>query len=318
MRSRLAIVLLVVVALIAGAIALRREPAESDAEAPVVAPSRVKEADGEVRVVLDSAEIARIGLTTATLAGARAEGGRRLTGQVVPEPERTVTLRAPVAGRLSAEQNRWPSLGERLEAGTTVGRVSDAQPLAVPIGGVVTSVGARPGEIVEAGQVLLELADNSRPVVRIAWPGDAGRPRDRLSLLPSESERPIAAALIGPAAEADPLTRLPAYLYRAAGRWPGALPGTAVTAVVSEGKGEDGVLVPDAAVVQWEGFAWAYLQRAPGAYQRIRVPTGRPAPGGWIAGEPYEPGGTVVVTGVQELLSEEFRARVTVGEESGE
>ena len=27
---------------------------------------------------------------------------------------------------------------------------------------------------------------------------------------------------------------------------------------------------------------------------------------------------TVVVTGVQELLSEEFRARVTVGEESGE
>jgi hypothetical protein len=30
------------------------------------------------------------------------------------------------------------------------------------------------------------------------------------------------------------------------------------------------------------------------------------------------PGDTVVVTGAQELLSEEFRARVTVGDESGE
>jgi hypothetical protein len=50
----------------------------------------------------------------------------------------------------------------------------------------------------------------------------------------------------------------------------------------------------------------------------VRVPTDRPAPGGWIAGPPLAAGDTVVVTGVQELLSEEFRARVTVGEESGE
>jgi hypothetical protein len=48
------------------------------------------------------------------------------------------------------------------------------------------------------------------------------------------------------------------------------------------------------------------------------VPTDHPAPGGWVAGAPLAPGDTVVVTGVQELLSEEFRARVTVGEESGE
>ena len=328
MRPRVAIILLVILALLAVAIAIRPETGsraredrveEADPEDPIVAPSRVVSRDGETRVVLDTAEIRRLGLTTAELAGAVAEAGRRLTGQVVPEPERTVTLRAPVSGRLAAAGNdRWPTLGQRLLAGAAVGRVSDAQPLTVPIAGVVTHVGARPGEIVEAGQILLELADNSHPVVRVAWPDDAGRARDRLILLPPGADARIEAALIGPAAEADPLTRLPAYLYRARSRWPGAVPGTPVPAMVTEDGGTEGALVPDRAVVQWEGLAWAYLQHGPGAYARVRVPTDRPAPGGWVAGPPLAAGDTVVVTGVQELLSEEFRARVTVGEESGE
>lgn len=322
MRPRVLIVLLVLVAALAGVLILRpgsgsdREGA--DDEAPIVAPSRVSENGGEPRVVLDSAEVRRIGLRTAALAPASVHSGRRLPAQVIPEPERTVTLRAPVAGRLTvAEGRRWPSLGERLQPGATLGRVSDAQPLSVPIGGAVTAVGARPGEIVEAGQMLLELADNSHPVVRVAWPAEAGRPAERISLSPAGGPQ-VEAMLIGPAPEADPLTRQPAYLYRAHARWPGAVPGTPVTASVSDGAKAEGVLVPDAAVVQWEGLAWTYLRRGPGEYARVRVSTDQPAPGGWVAGPPLAPGDSVVVTGVQELLSEEFRARVTVGEESGE
>lgn len=330
MRSRIAIALLLVLALIVGAIAIRAgagalsgggdgQAEEADPEDPIIAPSRVIAENDEPRVVLDSAEIRRIGLTTAALTDAVAERARRLYGQVVPEPERTVAIRAPVAGRLTALPGHpWPSLGDHLAADAPVGRVSDAQPLAVPIGGVVTGIGARPGEIVAAGQVLLELADNSRPVVRIVWPDDAGRASDRLTLLPEEADARVEASLIGPAPEADPLTRRPAYLYRARARWPGAVPGTAVSAILPGDDETEGVLVPDRAVVQWEGLAWAYVQREPGAYARVRVPTSRPAPGGWIAGPPLAAGNAVVVTGTQELLSEEFRSRVTVGEESGE
>jgi hypothetical protein len=129
----------------------------------------------------------------------------------------------------------------------------------------------------------------------------------------------VAARLVGPAPEADPVTRRPAYLYRAERAGPGATPGTPVVALVEgAGRATEGVLVPDAAVVQWEGLAWAYRRRAPDAFERVRVPTDRPARGGWIAGPPLAPGDTVVVRGAQELLSEEFRARVTVGGESGE
>jgi membrane fusion protein, multidrug efflux system len=101
--------------------------------------------------------------------------------------------------------------------------------------------------------------------------------------------------------------------------WPGATPGTPVIVLVPRaGRAAAGVLVPDSAVVQWEGLAWAYVRRAPGRYQRVRVPTDRPAPGGWITGAPLGAGDTVVVRGAQELLSEEFRARVPVGDEAGE
>ncbi len=325
MRSRWTLVLMFLVVLIAAFLLTRGDGGTGvsgaddteDTDDPIVAPSRVSNDQGETRVVLDSGEIRRIGLTTAKLEPAAAEAGQRLMGQVVPEPERTVTLRAPVAGRLNTvEGRRWPALGEMMPAGTAVGRVSDAQPLSVPIAGVVTRVGARPGEIVEAGQVLLELADNSRPVVRVSWP-DTAPARDRVTLLPPGGAS-VTATLIGPAPAADPLTRLPAYLYRARTPWPGAVPGTAVTVSVPREGRIEGALIPDVAVVQWEGLAWAYVQRSPGVYVRVRVPTDRPARGGWLAGSPLEAGDTVVVAGVQELLSEEFRSRVTVGEESGE
>ena len=275
------------------------------------------EESGEARVVLDSAEVARVGIGLAALTRADRKEELRVAGEVVAEPERTAVIRAPVTGRLTAAgSSAWPELGARVVSGATLGQVSDARPLVAPIGGVVTRVGARPGEIVSEGQTLLELADRSRPVVRLAWP-EASAPPPVVGLAP-DSARRIEADLIGPAAEADPVTRQAVYLYRARHAWAGAVPGTLVDAEVAQGKATTGVLIPDRAVVQWDGLAWVYLQRAPGRYLRVRVPTDHPSPEGWIAGVPLAPGDTVVVTGAEELLSEEFRARVSVGDESGE
>ena len=81
------------------------------------------------------------------------------------------------------------------------------------------------------------------------------------------------------------MTRRPAYLFRAERGWPGATPGTPVLALVpGAGPAGAGALVPDAAVVQWEGLAWTYRRLAADAFERVRVPTVRPAPDGWIAG----------------------------------
>jgi biotin carboxyl carrier protein len=293
---------------------------EVEREAPIVAPSRVRSEAGGPVVVIDSAEARRMGLETAVLAVASSAPPRRLPAQVVEEPERVAAVRAPLAGLLSAPASaRWPAIGDRLEAGAEIAQVSDARPLAVPLGGTVTRIGARPGEIVAAGQLILEVVDRSRPAVRVVWDPEAGAPPVTLVLEPPGGARRVTARRIGPAPEADALTRRPAFLYRAEHDWPGAAPGTPVSALARSGApAARGALVPDAAVVQWDGLAWAYRQRGKGTYERVAVSTDRPVAGGWIATRGLSGGDTIVVTGAQELISEEFRARVTVGDESGE
>jgi hypothetical protein len=98
------------------------------------------------------------------------------------------------------------------------------------------------------------------------------------------------------------------------------VPGSQVVAREAKADGVSGatVVIPDSAVVQWEGLAWVYRRLAPGRFERVRVATDRPVPGGWLSGPPLAAGDTVVLRGAEELLSEEFRARVTVGDESGE
>lgn len=322
-RGALAAVLLL--ALAAGLFGLyleRRGEAgeEAEREAPIVAPSRVRIGEDGPVVLLDSAESARMGLEAAVLAGASAAPPLRLPAQVVEEPERVAALRAPLSGRLSAvEGSRWPTLGQRVQQDAEVGRVSDARPLGIPLSGVVTQVGARPGEIVVQGQLLLEIVDRTRPVARVIWDPAAGAPPRDILLEPPGGRGRVAARLLGPAPDADPLTRRPAYLYRAERGWPGATPGTPVAALApSAAPAARGAMVPDRAVVQWDGLTWAYRRRGPDTFERVGVPTDRPVPGGWLATRGLSVGDTVVVTGAQELLSEEFRARVSVGEESGE
>jgi hypothetical protein len=299
---------------------------EAQREAPVVAPSRVSRDGESVVVSLAPAERRRIGLELAVVRPASLGAESRLTGEVVPETERAAVLRAPVAGRFTVPDGaRWPALGERVAAHVALAQVSDARPLSLPIGGVVTRVGAQPGSLVEAGQALLEVADYSRPLVRVAWLDPAGGlPPARLRVGPGStaSSTRIVARLVGPAPEADPVTRRAAYLYRADRAWPGATAGTPVVAYAdtpgAAATRPEGALVPDSAVVQWEGLAWAYRAHGADRFERVRVVTDRPAPGGWVVDGPLASGDSVVVRGAEELLSEEFRARVTVGDESGE
>jgi hypothetical protein len=153
----------------------------------------------------------------------------------------------------------------------------------------------------------------------VIWDPAAGAPPRDVLLEPPGGRGRVAARLLGPAPDADPLTRRPAYLYRAERGWPGATPGTPVAALApSAAPAARGAMVPDRSVVQWDGLTWAYRRRGLDTFERVAVPTDRPVPAGWLATRGLSVGDTVVITGAQELLSEEFRARVSVGEESGE
>ncbi|HET7600814.1 MAG TPA: HlyD family efflux transporter periplasmic adaptor subunit [Gemmatimonadales bacterium] len=295
-----------------------RLAAQAERGEPIVAPSRVREVGGQAMVVLDTADIRRLDLRTAVLRAVSARPERRIAAQLVPEPDRVAAVRAPIAGRLSVpEGSSWPGFGDRVAAGALVAQISDAKPLAVPRAGTVTQVGAQPGEMVQAGQLLLEVTDYGEPLARVPWAAGAAPPAALQLEIGGDGGR-VPARLVGASPVADEITRLPAYLYRASRSWPGARPGAAVVAVFPDrGAPARGVIVPDPALVQWEGLVWTYVERGPGRFVRERVVTEHPVPGGLLT-TALEPGDTVVVRGAEQLLSEEFRARVTVGDEPGE
>jgi len=284
--------------------------------------TRLAATGGPAAIILDSATDRRIGIATAVLRPLRRPGEVSLTGEIVSDPGATATVRAPVAGRLTIPPGtRWPAFGERVSAGTLLGQVSDALPLAVPREGMVSRVLAQAGEMVQAGQALLEISDYRHPLARIAWSTAAPTQVPATVLLAplGARQKRTLARLVGPAPEVDPLTRQPAFLFRAEAEWPGARPGAPVVASLPDPHSAlHGVFVPSEAVVQWDGLTWAFVQHGPSRYLRTPVSTERPVPGGWLDAGELRSGDSVVVRGAQQLLSEEFRAKIVVGEEMGE
>jgi biotin carboxyl carrier protein len=275
---------------------------------------------GEVGVTLDSATVLRIQLKTETLRAVSRADESELPAVVVSDPEATSSVRAGVAGRLGGiEGVGWPRFGSRLAAGDSVAVIGDARPVIVPRSGTVSRVMVQPGELVQPGQDLFEITSYDAPLVQVAWNPNGGAVPSTMEFSAGAARTRVRGALAGPAPEADPVTRDPAWLYRVPAGWNGMRPGVSVTAHAPSGGGlRRGVLVPSSAVVQWDALAWAYQERESGRYVRIRVPTDHPVPGGWLVSQPFQPGDRVVTSGAGQLLSEEFRARIVVGEEVGE
>jgi multidrug efflux system membrane fusion protein len=90
-------------------------------------------------------------------------------------------------------------------------------------------------------------------------------------------------------------------------------PGAAVTALLqATGDVQNGVLVPDAAVVQFIGKAWVYVQSGTNAFTRAEISQRAPVDGGWFQTNGPKAGERVVTQGAQELLSEEQKSQISV------
>jgi hypothetical protein len=119
----------------------------------------------------------------------------------------------------------------------------------------------------------------------------------------------VAARFVSPAPRTDPRIQGASFLY-AAPAAPALLPGASVVALLPVGPLSSGVVVPEAAVVWWQGRAWVYVEAGPGRYVRREVATEVPVTGGWFVTGGLSAGERIVVRGAQMLLSEEGRAAV--------
>lgn len=117
------------------------------------------------------------------------------------------------------------------------------------------------------------------------------------------------ARLIASLPQLDPRLQAPGFLYVVSGR-PPLVPGTNLSLYLPAGAAKDGAIVPNSAVVWWQGAAWCYVEKAPGKFTRAEVSTDNPVEGGWFVSEGIPAGARVVTAGAQTLLSEEFRSQI--------
>ena len=117
---------------------------------------------------------------------------------------------------------------------------------------------------------------------------------------------------VSPATRTDPLVQGASFLY-VAGADSGLLPGMNVRALLPSERARDGVLVPDTAVLRWQGDDWVYLRMAADKFVRRRIDTTVPAPGGYVVAD-LPPDAPIVTHGAELLLSEEFKTEIRGGE----
>ena len=75
------------------------------------------------------------------------------------------------------------------------------------------------------------------------------------------------------------------------------------------GDKETGVTVPRAAIVRHEGEAFIYVATKDGEFTKKEIELEHPTPDGWFVHEGLKPGDKIVVSGAQQLLSEESKGK---------
>ncbi|RME33954.1 MAG: hypothetical protein D6786_06295, partial [Gammaproteobacteria bacterium] len=124
-----------------------------------------------------------------------------------------------------------------------------------------------------------------------------------------QRQRAREARRISPAPRTDPLLQGTSWYFLTPGE--GLRTGMRLQAwVPTGGAAEEGVRVPEEAVVWYGGQPWIYLRMEEDLFVRHSLSGGRDLGDGWFVAGGLEPGQEVVTHGAQLLLSEEFNWQI--------
>jgi len=219
--------------------------------------------------------------------------------------------------KVKSEEARYRAANETValvEACQAGGEGMARPTLRVAQAGEAIAIHARPGEAVEAGQVLLRVARFDQMLARVQLPVgesiDLAIPSARVVPVGFE-QLSLPGERIAQVSAADARPQGMVLLLRVAQGAAPVRPGTAVIAYLPAPGGEKtGVVIPRAAVVRTAGKPWAYLQTSDDTFVRREVPVDKPTDDGWFASSGFAVGDRIVVDGAFALLSEELKPSI--------
>ncbi len=322
---------------IAGVIALltwgylegRKEAAvEREREQPVAPPLRVSLTNGQVVVTLDKETRDRGGLELATPTVAKFHPRTRAYAAVVNldalaqlqanirKGQANLSTSKPEFDRLRVlhDANRMVS-DKDLNSAEVAWRKDEADLRALEIEAQQGWGDTIAAWLMGGASTLEDLFAGRESLVRVSLPAGMALPAspDTAYVQVSDSAT-VPARFLSVARKSDPRLQSTDLLYLAQDPAAVLRPGMNITALLPSTVRRDGVILPYSAVVLTGGFAWVYVQQAPGQFARRQIPTDQAADGGWFVAGTFGPADTVVVRGAQLLLSEESRSQIQVGE----
>lgn len=315
-----------------------RVAADDDDEAPVAASSRVAMRDGVAVITLDAQTQAANGMRVAPLAAAAAPPQAEAPAEVL-DIAPLVTARAQIVAALATlakaqaavdvaqqEDQRLQRLyqqqqnasAKQVEAATAALHAGQAdlsaaqQAISLEAAAVRAQWGDTIASWIEHGAPpLADLLARRSLLVQVTLPAGEGAPPGgnpaRVAIQTPAARVP--ATLVSAYPQADPRLQGLSLLYLAPAR-PGLATGLNLTAWLPQGPPARGVLIPDAAILWWQGAPWIYERTSPTTFVRRAVPADHPLPGGLFAASGFKRGEAVVVAGASALLAEELRAQI--------
>jgi len=334
----LGFVLLAAAVLLRNYAQFRNEPAhdEDEDEETVKMPSRVSVTNGQTSISLDAATQQRMGIDVArlkTVDSARQESAAAVVLATAPlvmlrngyVAAETQLQKAQVQLAVSnGEYERLQTLysenqnvsQKALEAARGAMQTDRTSVDAAQKGlGIAASAaqqswgGAVAGWVANDSPPLKSVLNQQTMLVQLTLPIGTSLEAPRRITLCTPSGNMVEADYVSPFPQVDPRIQGISELYLARA-YPVLEPGMNLVAHLPVGKQLRGVLIPQSAVVWWQGEAWVYEQVSPGRFVREAAPTDIPLPSGYFAARSFTSQVALVVRGAQFLLSEEFRSQI--------
>ncbi len=315
--------------------------AESEVEQPIVAPRRVSTVNGEIGVTLDTAEQRTNELKTTVL---RMSGYRqqfRAYGTVL-DLEPLTNLSNSYVAALSARQTAQAKLAaskaafERVEAlyrirGASMAQAQEAEAIFRSDEANVAATDSRLDTLAITAQqtwgrtlarglidrtpMFIRLIEQRAVLVQVTLPPGttvANPPPTAFAELADGSRAPL--DFVSAATKTDPRIQGLSFFYMGTAETR-LLPGISMVVFVPSDVSSDGVVIPRASIVWWQGRAWIYLKKSPDRFVRREIPTNMPtADGGYVVRQLAD-GSEAVTQGAQMLLSEEQKSQAGQGDE---
>lgn len=317
--TRLLIAWSFVIALIAGAVwgsfelkaRLNPEPAEAGKDAEKEAP--------------DHALADKLGLITQPLAAATWTPQISAQARVI-DPTPLVTLINDLStadAALKAAEAELQRSRQLFQSGENIARKTLEQAEAQALTERLRAQGLRQQLSLAWGAVLMNdgeamsaaLAAGEKVLIRAELPSVTALDQEPASAqvtLPGKATAVIPAARLIPAPTVDARTQTRAF-FLVIDKPPAPMPpGLILNATMSApGAPVAGVLIPQAALLYFQGAAWVYLaQDGEAAFVRKPVSVQRPQAGGFFVNEGFRAGERVVTTGAAYLLADELKTQI--------